>query len=81
MNLQACTFEKLPFISLGFGTGAQVGEKFTFRSIRRTYVVVVTDFFRVPVSRPASRKEEVGIKVLELFAVLEIQRVLENSES
>ena len=26
MNLKACTFEKLAFISLGFGRGAQVGK-------------------------------------------------------
>ena len=26
MNLKACTFERLGFISLGFGRGAQVGE-------------------------------------------------------
>ena len=26
MNLKACTFERLPFISLGFGRGAQVGK-------------------------------------------------------
>ena len=26
MNLQACTFEKLALISLGFGRGAQVGK-------------------------------------------------------
>ena len=30
MNLKACTFERLAFISLGFGRGAQVGENFTF---------------------------------------------------
>ena len=32
MNLKACTFERLAFISLGFGRGAQVGENFTFGS-------------------------------------------------
>ena len=26
MNLKACTFERLAFISLGFGRGAQVGK-------------------------------------------------------
>ena len=26
MNLKACTFERLTFISLGFGRGAQVGK-------------------------------------------------------
>ena len=32
MNLKACTFERLAFISLGFGRGAQLGENFTFES-------------------------------------------------
>ena len=32
MTLKACTFERLAFISLGFGRGAQVGENFTFGS-------------------------------------------------
>ena len=26
MNVKACTFERIPFISLGFGRGAQVGK-------------------------------------------------------
>ena len=26
MNLKACTFERLAFISLGFGRGAQIGK-------------------------------------------------------
>ena len=26
MNMKACTFERLAFISLGFGRGAQVGK-------------------------------------------------------
>ena len=32
MNFKVCTFERLAVISLGFGRGAQVGEKFTFES-------------------------------------------------
>ena len=32
MNLKACTFGRLAFISLGVGRGAQVGENFTFGS-------------------------------------------------
>ena len=30
MNLKACTFERLAFISLGFGRGAQVGKTSLF---------------------------------------------------
>ena len=32
MNLKACSFERLAFISLGFGRGAQVGKNFAFAS-------------------------------------------------
>ena len=31
MNLKACTFERLAFISLGFGRGAQVGKTFLLK--------------------------------------------------
>ena len=32
MNLKACTFERLAFISLGFGSGPKSGQNFTFGS-------------------------------------------------
>ena len=55
MNLKACTFERLAFISLGFGRGAQVGKtsllevEFILRRKRRRWAY---SFFHLIRFRP-----------------------------
>ena len=55
MNLKACTFERLAFISLGFGRGAQVGKtsllevEFILRRKRRRWAY---SFFHLVRFRP-----------------------------
>ena len=50
MNLKACTFERLAFISLGFGRGAQVGKtsllevEFILRRKRRRWAYSISLF-------------------------------------
>ena len=50
MNLKACTFERLAFISLGFGRGAQVVKtsllevEFIFRRKRRRWAYSIFSF-------------------------------------
>ena len=50
MNLKACTFERLAFISLGFGRGAQVGKtsllevEFILRRKRRRWAYSIFSF-------------------------------------
>ena len=50
MNLKACTFERLAFISLGFGRGAQVGKtsllevEFILRRKRRRWAYSTFSF-------------------------------------
>ena len=49
MNLKACTFERLVFISLGFGRGAQVGKtsllEVEFISTAQASTLSVFNFF------------------------------------
>ena len=55
MNLKACTFERLAFISLGFGRGAEVGKasllevEFILRRKRRRWAYL---FFHLVRFRP-----------------------------
>ena len=50
MNLKACTFERLAFISLGFGRGAQAGKtsllevEFILRRKRRRWAYSIFSF-------------------------------------
>ena len=59
MNLKACTFERLVFISLGFGRGAQVGKtsllevEFILRRKRRRWAYSIFDLVRFKPSDPA----------------------------
>ena len=52
MNLKACTFERLAFISSGFGRGAQVGKtsllevEFILRRKRRRWAYSIFDLVR-----------------------------------
>ena len=52
MNLKACTFERLAFISLGFGRGAQVGKtsllevEFILRRKRRRWAYSIFHLVR-----------------------------------
>ena len=52
MNLKACTFERLAFISLGFGRGAQVGKtslldvEFILRRKRRRWAYSIYHLVR-----------------------------------
>eukprot|EP00493_Phyllostaurus_siculus_P001282 UN01290 len=52
MNVKACTFERLAFISLGFGRGAQVGktslleEEFILRRKRRRWAYSIFQLVR-----------------------------------
>ena len=65
MNLKACTFERLAFISLGFGRGAQVGKtsllevEFILRRKRRrwAYSFLICTFQALG-SRPNPRSFE-----------------------
>ena len=63
MNLKACTFEKLAFISLGFGIGAQVGKtsllevEFILRRKRRRWAYSIFHLVRLG-SRPKLRAFE-----------------------
>ena len=56
MNLKACTFERLAFISLGFGRGAQVGKtsllEVEFISTAQASTLGVFNFFDLVRFRP-----------------------------
>ena len=68
MNLEACTFERLIFISLGFGRGAQVGKtsllevELILRRKRRRWAYSIFDLVRFrpwdPTRTPRSFEED-----------------------
>ena len=70
MNLKACTFERLAFISLGFGRGAQVGKtsllevEFILRRKRRRWAYSIFHLVRfrpwAPAQNPRSFEEDVA---------------------
>ena len=66
MNLKACTFERLAFISLGFGRGAQVGKtsllevELILRRKRRRWAYSIFHLVRLRPWDPAQNPRSFG---------------------